>query len=289
MHERQQREQTWARLLEDTVAVAEQQAAAGLASAFEWQLLRLEANTARLDAAESITTVAAAAARLATALSLPVQALGSLPLAPARAIPRGLNYAALQSAALQRHPRVLAALADYDKHEHDLEQVIASQFPDLRLSPGYLFDQGDNVWSLVGGIVVPLSAQFDASVRRAERARDAARAAFEQTQADVIGGLQQAWARYRAFNEALAGVRDAEQALVTDLAALQAAPALEAGDALLVRRAELAQARTAGRRRQLETDRSRALVELEAAAAMPLDDAAFTKQLEALYRTAEDP
>src|SRR5690606_26470551 len=126
--------------------------------------------------------ITTAGSTLASALALPLAAVRGIEFATTATWTEPLPLAVVQRHALGYHPQVLEALAVYDKAEHDLELEIAAQYPDLVLSPSYLFDQGDNVWSLVGGIVVPLFASHDAPIAAAAARRDAARARFETVQ-----------------------------------------------------------------------------------------------------------
>ncbi|MDP2248536.1 MAG: TolC family protein, partial [Nitrosomonadales bacterium] len=54
----------------------------------------------------------------------------------------------LQEAALLNRLDVRAALARYDATEAKLRLEIARQYPDIVLSPGYSYDQGDKIWSI---------------------------------------------------------------------------------------------------------------------------------------------
>ncbi len=269
-------------LLDAAVSRARELAEAGVIAAFEWQMLRLERNGAGLERADRIAGAAAAGADLAGALNLPLAALGGLELALPE-LPALPAAAAVQRHALTHHPRVLAALATYDHAERALELAIAAQYPDLELNPGYLFDQGDNLWSLVGGIVVPLFARTDAAIARAEAVRDEARARFEQVQSELVAGVQDALATAQAGFAALAAAEDAAAVAAADAESLAARPLIEAAEDLLERRAALQRAQAEARVAEFGIACRVAVADLEYAAALPLADAAFARYLRTLH------
>lgn len=281
---RRERADTLARtaLLEEAAAIAREQVESGLAGASEWQLLRLEANGALMTRAETVTRIAAAGGELAAALAMPLSALDGIRIDVATIPPAPPPREDWQRAALTRHPDILVALAHYEQRERALELAVAEQYPDIELTPGYLFDQGDNVWSLLGGMVLPLPARQHAAIAQAIAARDAAGAAFERVQSDRIGRVEQAFAALRARLAALSefgAARDAAGAMLREVEAL---PLLEAGDALLVPRARLQLARAEARLAIAVIEAQQAQVDLQFAAAWAVDDAAFARQLESL-------
>jgi len=267
------------------VASARAEVAAGVDYAFEWQTLELEANDARLARLDLRRAQSRAEAALAQSLMVTTDALDGLTLSATPAA-GSLDYAALQAHALNEHPRVLRALADYDQAEHALAMAVAEQYPELRLSPGYFFDQGDNVWSLVGGVVVPLFASHDATIRQASVARDAAREYFHAVQATTLAELRAAWAEWQA---ALAN-DEATHAVARDIeasvAALHARERDGLVDKLVVARARLQQAQLASHLAASAASTRRARAALEMTARAPLDDAPFARYLNELH--AED-
>lgn len=270
-------------LIEAAVVQARAATAAGVADPVEWQTLQLEANGHRLARLDRLGAVARAGAALAGALTLPLTALGGLELAPAVTDAPLPTAAAVQAHALSHHPRVLAALAAYDKAEHDLALAVAAQYPDITLSPGYFFDQGDHVWSLLGGIVVPLVASHDAAIDAALARRDAARASFEAEQAAVIDAVQQAYGAWRAARELQTATQGALGAIAASADDLRAQLAAGVGSGLMVKRAELQQAAAALKLLEAGIATRRAGLDLERAAALPLERG-FARYLETLYR-----
>lgn len=221
-----------------TVAAARALVAAGVTDAFEWQTLVLEQNAARLADLGLVADGASARGGLAAALALPLSALDGLDLSdPPPAAPP--DYAGLQRQMLAQHPRVLRALAQYDLAERDLALAVAAQYPAIELSPGYFLDQGDHVWSLFGGVVVPLFANQDAAIAGAAAVRDLARERFQAEQIALIAGLQRAHAEWLAAAEVLHAARAIIRELERNHASLDSAREAGVADSLTVARAAL--------------------------------------------------
>jgi outer membrane protein, heavy metal efflux system len=282
--ERQQREllEAHAQALEVAVDAARKQVAGGVRDSIDWQLLKLDANSARIERLARVARVNVAGTTLAGALSIPLAALDGIALAPGKAL-LPPDYAEIQRQTLTTHSAVLAALAAYDKAERDLELAVAEQYPEIALNPGYLFDQGDNVWSLVGGVVVPLLGYHQASIASAAAERDAARARFEAVQAETIARVQTAWGRWQAAAAALTEAAS----LANEMAANQRELARQLTDGLVdpvtVALAEVQRAQLAVRLNALESRRLQALIELEFTARTALADSALGRYLDKLY------
>ena len=195
-----------ARLRDDAVAAARALVAAGVTDPFEWETLILERNDARLARLARTTALATAQAELAAALALPGDAVADIALVD-DTVPPLPAPDVLQADMLKSHPAVLRALAVHAQAERDLALAIAAQYPSLQLSPGYFFDQGDHVWSLLGGIVVPLFASHEAAIASAAAARDAAREEVYAAQARAIVELQRAYAQWQAATTVQADAR----------------------------------------------------------------------------------
>jgi len=103
-----------------------------------------------------------------------------------------LASADVRRTALQSRPDILGALAEYAASESALQLEIAKQYPDLRLEPGYQYDQGDNKWSL--GIIVdlPILNQNQGPIAEAEAKRRESAARFNALQAKVLAEIDRA-------------------------------------------------------------------------------------------------
>jgi outer membrane protein TolC len=251
----------------EQLAAQQSRLAAGAADARDLALARqAEAEAAQAEA-ESRLAARAARARLAEATGLPLAALAALPLAldASLAEPPALAPIDLQRAALQNRLDLRAALARHDAAEAALRVELARQWPELTLKPGVAWDQGDRVWSLGLGLVLPPGG--------ANRAAIDAALAQRELQARRVEALQAAaLARLDAARDALAAADGLRAA--ADAVHMQAAAALQrterrlaAGDA---DRLERLAARAA--LQQAERGRVDALAE-RAAAVGALEDA----------------
>ncbi len=263
------------------VAAARAQVAAGVDYAFEWQTLELEANNARLAELDAARVRRVAQAALGAALHVDDATLTELAVVTPAA-PMPLEFATLQAHSLNAHPDILRALADYARAEHQLALAVAAQYPELRLSPGYFFDQGDNVWSLVGGVVVPLFATQDAAIAQASAARDTAREHFYATQAATIAALHSAWSQWQAAHDAETATRKVADDIDASAAALRKGERDGIVDKLIVARAGVQQAEVASRMASSAALTRRAFAALETTARVALDDAPFNAYLNEL-------
>jgi outer membrane protein TolC len=138
------------------------------------------------------TRYANARGDLARALGLPLETVQSLRVADDAftdtvGIPDAgeARYRALHNR-LDIHTRLL----EYGAADAEVRLAIAEQYPSVSLSPGYLWDQADNVWFLLADLAMP-SAAHDV-VRVAEARRETAARRFTALQIDVIGEVDQA-------------------------------------------------------------------------------------------------
>jgi len=202
-------------LQSDTVTLMEQRYAAGRVSL-------QELTAARAHLAQTTLVVRAAEGRLAdrriavaTALGLPVTALESMscswPQLDAPPSTAMLSSPAIQQAGLLNRLDIHRALAEYAAAEAALRLEIAKQYPDIHLGPGYTWDQGDHRFSFGLSITLPLLNQNQGPIAEAEVHRKEAAARFLALQAQVIGELDQARARYAA---ALRELTEADQTLI---------------------------------------------------------------------------
>lgn len=76
---------------------------------------------------------------------------------------------------LVKHPSVAAKLAALGATEHQLHAEIRRQYPDLKLGPGYVNEEGLDRLGLVAGITLPLWNRNRMAIAEAEGLRDLAR------------------------------------------------------------------------------------------------------------------
>jgi outer membrane protein, heavy metal efflux system len=98
----------------------------------------------------------------------------------------------LQSLALQNRLDVRTAVARYAAADAALRLELARQWPDLVLRPGFLWDQGDRVWSLGLGLTWPPGGRNQAAIAAAQARRDTEAARFAAVQAAALASLEAA-------------------------------------------------------------------------------------------------
>ncbi|MDB6074824.1 MAG: outer membrane protein, partial [Verrucomicrobiaceae bacterium] len=127
---------------EDLVKVLKDRVGAGETPHTELTTYQLALNRAALDVSAARRDAGKARATLGSALGLPAKAVIGLKPAFDLAVVNMPDNAACRSA-LKTHPEVLGALADYAAAEAALKLEVARQYPDLKLSNGFQWDQGD--------------------------------------------------------------------------------------------------------------------------------------------------
>ncbi len=190
---------------EQIVKLLEQRLAVGGISQPELTAARIALNRTRLDLDDTKAKRAEARMRLAESLGVSGNALEGLELAfdfSERATD-DLTSAEARRLALQGRPDILSALAAYAAAEAELQLQIARQYPDIHLSPGYQYDQGDNKWTLGVTFELPVLNQNQGPIAEANARREEAAARFTALQARVIGEIDRAVAAHRTAQERL--------------------------------------------------------------------------------------
>lgn len=141
----------------------------------------------------------AAAARLAEAIGISLRVLNNAPKEMTLYTPMlsDEQLAVAKRRALQNRSDLLAALAEYDASETALRLEIAKQYPDVRLSPGYEYDQGANKWRLSVSLELPVLNRNQGPIAEAKAKRDEAGARFMELQAKVISEIDAAVQKFR--------------------------------------------------------------------------------------------
>jgi len=91
----------------------------------------------------------------------------------------------------------MALLADYAASESALRLEIAKQYPDVRLGPGFDYNQGQNRWQLGVSLDLPINRNAG-PIAQAEAKRKTAEAKFLAQQTTIQGELDIALAGYQA-------------------------------------------------------------------------------------------
>ena len=193
------------RVQEQIVSLLEQRLAVGAISQPELTAARIALNKTRLDLSGARSRQAEARARLAESLGVSTSALEGAELSFdfADHSADGLTSAEARRVALQGRSDILSALGEYAAAEAELRLQIAKQYPDVHLSPGYQYDQGDNKWTLGIVLELPVFNQNQGPIAEAKARRDEAAARFTEVQAKVIGEIDRAGAAYHVAREQL--------------------------------------------------------------------------------------
>lgn len=210
------------------VKLLQQRFDAGEISRPELTTAQIALNRTQLDRADAQSKRADARSRLAEAIGLSSAALAEIEVIFDFSVKDVLELTSAQARriALQSRSDILAALSDYIATEDELRLQIAKQYPDVHLSPGYQFDQGDNKWSLGITVELPLLNQNQGPIAEAKAQRGLSAAKFTALQAQVIGEIDRAVAglgvareQLQTGNSLLAAQQQQQQSAQAQLAA----------------------------------------------------------------------
>jgi outer membrane protein TolC len=184
----------------DNLRLLESQFQAGAISSFEVTQARIAADSTRLALRDAERQSAEARVQLASAIGVPFAALDGLALSFAglSELPGEVPAGEARRQALLSRADILTSLSEYAARQSALQLEIAKQYPDVHLSPGYEFDQGDNKWSLGLTVTLPLINQNKGPIAEAAAKRAEAAATFSALQAGVLGEIERALAGFRA-------------------------------------------------------------------------------------------
>lgn len=107
----------------------------------------------------------------------------------------------IQSDALLNRIDIRRSLARYAAAESKIQLEVAKQTPDISISPGFLFEYGDKIWSLGFSGLLNMLNKNPALIREAEQLRATEGARFEALQAQVIAEIAQAKAKIDAARQ----------------------------------------------------------------------------------------
>lgn len=206
--------------LRASITGLERGAELGAGADFEISRTRLELQQIQLSKSQEQGRYRQAISGLALAVGIPANDLRDVPLSyrEFQELPdlssETLQLDQLQARALTERPDILRSLADYALAEANLFHAIAEQHPDIRLSPGFIFDQDDNIWTLASAFSLPNHLRHQTQINSAIAARQTAAQRFYALQARVINDVNQAHVQYETALETL---HTADQ-LLADLA-----------------------------------------------------------------------
>lgn len=263
------------------VSLLEKRQALGEASPTEVSIARLGLQEARLALITAEGSIEAARAGLAEALGMPLETVRDLDIsfdALADRDPRSLAPEGLERTAFRNRLDVRQAEARYAGAEAALREEIAKQYPDLRLSPGFLWDQGDVVKSIGAALLVPVLHLNDGPIAEARARRSLEAARFSALQAQVTGEINGATARLHAAVRAWETARDLVETQRARLEHTQKLFTHGEIDRLTLVRAEIELVAAERARLAARIDAFHALAAVEDAVQRPLDGSAVLPQ-----------
>ena len=124
-----------------------------------------------------------------------------------------ISQLTIQKLALNERHDIKQALFEYQAHEAALRLEIEKQYPDITLSPGFIFDQDDKLWALATSWVLPVFHNNEAQINEALAKRHLLQKQFQVLQSNLIHEL--AKKRHRFISQ-MNSLKQAE-ALVNEL------------------------------------------------------------------------
>jgi len=198
------------------LALLERRLQAGYASITEVDTARLRLAQAEADLAGARTELERALGGLAEAVSVPLARMREIELSfsDLEPLPDSPAPGDAQRIALNNRLDMRRTLLEFAAADAAVKLEIARQYPTFTLRPGYLWDQGDNVWSLALDLALPASLTHGPAIRAAEARREAAAQQVLLQQASVIGDLS---TRLVTYLQAREGARRSAAAHFTQL------------------------------------------------------------------------
>lgn len=264
-------------LEDELVGLLERRLAVGEASSLDVSRERINRAQITFAIRDLERAEADAQTRLATAIGVPRAGLDHVAIAldafdrPPK-LPADTGTPAWRLRALTGRSDVRAALQDYAAAQAALRLAVANQYPNLTLSPGYIYDAGLSGMLLLPALDLPVFNHNQGPVAEAAAKRQEAAARFTALQAKVMGTLDAAVTDARMTTRSVA----TGDALLADAEhrAHQVAQSFQAGEAdrpaLVTARIEAAA--TALSRFDAVVQRLQAIGALEDAMQAPLFD-----------------
>ncbi len=232
-------------LQEEVTRRLEQKLRAGAIETLELSRARLALARSRVETANARREASEALVRVAGTIGVPATGLDGALIEEDWSLPPETQLVGgdARKQALRSRPDVLAALAEYEASQSDLQLEIAKQYPDIHLGPGYQFDQGENRWALGVTVGLPVLNRNEGPIAEAHARRAEAATRFVAVQAKAIAEIDRALAAYSNAQERLrlfTTLRDTQHEQATSLGLQVQAGAAEALDLLAIRVEETA-------------------------------------------------
>jgi cobalt-zinc-cadmium efflux system outer membrane protein len=263
---------------EEIVRLMEKRLTVGEVSLPDVTQAHISLNQVRLSLRDAQRQRAEALAQVAASLGVSVAAVEGINLSFdfIEKRPANLLSSDIRRQALLTRADILSALSEYDAAQSALQLEISRQYPDIRLGPGYNFDDAQNKWTIGLAVTLPVFNRNEGPIAedRARRAEAAAR--FTALQAGIMGEIDRALSGYRSV---LRTLETAEALLLNQRSRVQSARAMfDAGETdrltFLTAQMELAASELA--RLDIFVKVQQSLGLLEDAMQRPLDHTAFS-------------
>ncbi|MDZ7736920.1 MAG: TolC family protein [Gammaproteobacteria bacterium] len=216
----QQKQQSLERRLDvvtDILDLLQRREELGQIAAFELSSSRLELQRLQLELTAQEARIKTARGQLAAAIGVPPAAVRdisiNMPAIESLPVRQRVPAADIRGLALQHRYDIRQSLAAYAAQEAALRLEIEKQYPDINLSPGFVFDQSDNVWQLGAAWILPLFHRHEGEIAEAMARRSVLQERFLQLQASIIDRVYQARTDFigklDTYQQAVALARDA--------------------------------------------------------------------------------
>lgn len=205
------------KLLEDSHVILHRQHELGESSYFEVSNTRLEMQRLKLESSHHQVVVSDDYHELLALIGLSPEIMSSQDflLSDDEILPgvEDISQLTIQNMALHERYDIKQALFEYQAHEAALRLEIERQYPDIILSPGFIFDQDDIIWALATSWVLPIFHHNEAQINEALAKRHFLQKQFQVLQSNLIHELAKKRHRYIALTNSL----QQAEALVNEL------------------------------------------------------------------------
>lgn len=197
-----------AAITEEMLSLLQKRRQAGQASDFEVAVIRIELQRLKIALSQQQLAEIDSLVHLAGVVGVSSTELENISIS-FRDIERLSGHEALEihqllNAALSHRLDIRMALEEYAFYEAGLRLEIEKQYPDIVLSPGFIFDQNDNIWALGASWVLPLfHPENEPAIRRSLAERKLKQFEFLSLQNRVVNEVELTIAQYKAKKTAI--------------------------------------------------------------------------------------
>lgn len=197
-------------ILEQIIALLSKRIEAGEASQFEVSVNRLEYQKKQLAVTRQEAQVSDSFQVLIGLLGVNLDARSAIHFEhELLENPRlDLERPDIREIALLNRVDIRSALLEYEIFEAELRLQIENQYPDLTLSPGFIFDQDDKIWALGASWLLPMFHNNDGQIEKALANRKLMQEKFSALQRNIIHKVETSWISYQtslaAYKQSLA-------------------------------------------------------------------------------------